>query len=136
MKRLIIATLCSAMAATILHAQTSSIKADIPFEFRAGSKILPAGQYVIEDKSSWLVVREVGGARNTVMLLSRTTVDSETAKPNPNPHLTFHRYGSTFFLSQIWGGFPGTGRQLSKTSAEKEIALDVRPENTSLVAKR
>jgi hypothetical protein len=39
--------------------------------------------------------------------------------------LVFNRYGSQYFLAEIWVGSAALGRQLPKTSREKELAKEV-----------
>jgi hypothetical protein len=136
MKRMIVATLFSAIAGMSLHAQSTTMKANIPFEFHIGKTVLPAGHYAIEDKTSFLVVRQVGEGNKAVLVLSQTA--DPIGSPNDNPRLTFYRYGSTYFLRQVWGGPSGVGRQLPQTSdeksAQKEQLAKVRAESSEIVA--
>lgn len=134
MKRLIFATIFAAMTGTVLHAQ--NLKADIPFDFRAGKTVLPAGHYVIEGKQGYIVVRQVGkGANNAVMLLTHA---GEPAGKTGEAHLTFHRYGDSYFLRKIWGGYSTAGRDIPGTSTEKEMARTWTDsaKSTTLVASR
>jgi hypothetical protein len=41
------------------------------------------------------------------------------------PELVFHKYGNSYFLSEIWTGL-GQGRQLPKSEREKELARETR----------
>jgi len=129
MKRMIVAALFSAIAGTALHAQTTTMKASIPFEFHIGKTVLPAGHYAIEDKTSFLVVRQVGEGNKTVMVLAQTA--DPIGSPSDNPRLTFYRYGSSYFLRQVWGGRSGLGRQLPQTSDEKSAQKEQMAKNQS-----
>jgi hypothetical protein len=136
MKRMIVAALFSFIAGTALHAQTTTVKANIPFEFHIGKTVLPAGHYAIEDKTSFLVVRQVSEGNKAVMVLSQTA--DPIGSPSDNPHLTFYRYGSSYFLRQVWGGSSGGGRQLpqcsDEKSAQKEQMAKTQAESAGIVA--
>src|SRR5437016_4029786 len=43
-----------------------------------------------------------------------------------NAKLVFHRYGSTYFLSQIWMAGESTGRELAQTRQERAIERELK----------
>jgi hypothetical protein len=49
---------------------------------------------------------------------------AEHLKPADETKLVFTQYGSRYFLSEIWVNGNRRGRQLPKTSREKELAKD------------
>jgi hypothetical protein len=96
------------------------VKANIPFEFVVGDATLPAGEYqiksaLVSDSSAQLIQRSDGSV--SMMVLTNA---ADQKGENSNPRLIFQRYGSQYFLSQIWWG--ETGRQLHKSRREKELA--------------
>ncbi len=121
MKRLSLAAgLFTAVACSSLYAQTADLQANIPFDFRMGEKVMPAGQYLIHNSPDGvLAVRQQDGGHAAAMLLtlpaSRKTTPAKGA-------LEFNRYGDTYFLSKIWAPDSREGRALFKTTREKEIA--------------
>lgn len=121
------------LAAGTLYAQVSSpVKANIPFDFTAGSLDLPAGEYTI------------GSIENPVALLIRgegtrgSFVGSHAAQANGLPlrsKLVFHRYGDRYFLSQIWLQGEKRGSELPMTKVEKELrASNARPTLVAVLA--
>ena len=133
MKRLIVSALLVAAAGMSLQAEEYHLRANIPFEFRAGETVMPAGQYVIEDNGAWLVLREADGKR-TCALLSFAA----DAHKNAATHVTFHRYGDTYFLNSIWNGSSGVGREVSPPHLERELARNRggRPVVTAILASK
>ena len=78
-----------------------SIRATIPFEFSVGDKILPAGEYRIQqvNASSDLAMLQVTSANGEARVLIR--VQSIRADRTSRTALVFNRYGSSYFLSTL-----------------------------------
>jgi hypothetical protein len=122
MKRMFVAALFTVVSSVVLQAQTSLLKTTIPFEFRIGKSVLPAGQYAIEDRTSYMLVRQIDkGEKKSVVVLTHPADPNGASEKS---HLTFHRYGDQYFLRQVWAY--GNGKDLPKTpqerSREKELA--------------
>ena len=106
-------------------AQTVHVRGDVPFNFAVGNKTLPAGTYDIRTISS--------GDSKTLRLQSRDGSASmmlnsnaaEKLEPANKTKLVFNRYGNQYFLSQIWVKGETLGRQLPKTSREKEVGREL-----------
>ena len=101
-------------------AQSVRIEVNIPVEFVVGNTSLPAGHYRIEPIAphvSWLV-----GSDASHSLAIFATVGIQVRDTRVNAELVFNRYGSTYFLSQIWSPESNTGRQLLKSKLERRIA--------------
>jgi hypothetical protein len=101
-----VAMLVAAIAAGQCYAQHTSLKADIPFAFQVGNKPMPAGEYWIQ--------RANDQDRGLALTLA---VDAKDGKSDPV--LVFHKYGNSYFLSEIWTG-ESQGRQLFKSEREKD----------------
>jgi hypothetical protein len=41
--------------------------------------------------------------------------------------LVFHRYGSQYFLAQVWSAGNSEGRELPRSRAEREVASNNQP---------
>jgi hypothetical protein len=63
-----------------------------------------------------LAIRSADSKNNAIRLTNATA--SQERKP---ARLVFHRYGNTYFLSQVWEGGDRTGRQL--VISKQEIAM-------------
>src|SRR4051794_10191851 len=83
------------------QAQTSE-RANIPFEFYAGSAKLPAGIYDIRRASigSPVFVIAKDDSRSAAMVMTHRSLRSRTDEPESK--LIFNRYGDQYFLSQVW----------------------------------
>jgi hypothetical protein len=105
-------------------AQTVHVRANIPFNFAVGSKTLPAGTYdvgTIDGRDSKMLLLQ-GRDGNSSMIVGSNA--AENLKPADKTKLVFNHYGSRYFLSEIWVNGATRGRQLPKTSREKELAKD------------
>jgi len=105
-------------------AQTIHVRANVPFNFSVGNKTLPAGAYTIEtispDAKMLLLRARVG--KPSMMVGSNTAEALKGAEKNK---LVFNHYGSQYFLAEIWVEGATLGRQLPKTSREKELANEL-----------
>lgn len=108
------------LAASACMAQTKGdVVAIIPFPFVVAGHTLPAGRYIVSPMNqSTLRLQESTGPG---MLVStndalRPRSDDESSK------LVFHRYESTYFLSQVWITGSERGRAVRRSNAELELA--------------
>ena len=120
----LISLLSLLLVAGLAIAQTSNVRANVPFNFAVGSKTLPAGTYDIGAISSdpkMLLVQAQGGG-SSMMVGSNS---AENPKGAERTKLVFNQYGSKYFLTEIWVEGATLGRQLPKTSPEKELAKEL-----------
>lgn len=119
--------LLATVASCSLYAQTMNARANIPFEFRVGEKLMPAGEYWIRHANGWLAMQERGGQNATAVILTYAT-DLKSKKPV----IQFNQYGDTYFLGKL--SMPGsdTGRAVPKTPRETELAHVNRPGQTNI----
>ena len=113
-------------------AQTHQINADVPFKFVVNRSVMPAGAYTISTVGlgGTLVIR---GTNNKAIKLVNASYAQSNA-PSARTKLVFRCYGNRYFLSQIWTEGSERGRQLPKTAAESEVAMDFSPHDVILVA--
>jgi len=98
-------------------AQSSALSVSIPFDFHVGSKMLPAGTYIVNRQGEAIQISDSKG--HSAFVIS-------TAVPNPaatlDNQLVFNRYGEDRYLSEVrWLGY-SAGRGLAKTTNEVELA--------------
>jgi hypothetical protein len=122
--------LCGLFGSAAAAVERPVLTVDVPFSFQVGKDTMPAGTYKIRQnvQNGAVTVAEDAGSY-TVMTLSNTI---QTAQIPAKGKLVFRRYGSTYFLSQIWTGGYDLGRQLSASKAEREMARAPQPEHTQL----
>lgn len=103
----------------------SGLKGKIPFEFRIGDTTLPAGEYSLVRNTAGtniLTMRNLDYKSGATMFNSHP-VQAKWSENSQPPKLVFHRYGKTYFLSQVWQGYGETaGLQLMQSKAEQSIA--------------
>ncbi len=83
------------MAVASSSAQTV-MKADIPFDFVAGSHSMPAGTYIVTTHDNGAI--SLSGPEKAFVLSNRLPENDE----NQKARLLFKRSGETYALSQIW----------------------------------
>ena len=118
-RALIVASALTLAAVPAIHAQNAKeiSVVNVPFAFEVGSSHFPAGHYTISDlqEDRLLQVRGASGAKLTP---SRAEVAST---PSANTKVAFHRYGDTYFLSQIWTAGTREYVQCIESGAEKQV---------------
>jgi hypothetical protein len=99
--------------------------ANVPFDFIAGSKECQSGKYdarVINGVD--LMAIRSADRDNQVLAFTHPSSGALDARAL-NAKLVFHRYGNTYFLSQVWMAGENTGRELSKSRRERAIAREL-----------
>jgi hypothetical protein len=117
-QQLMAVAIFAALACTGLHAQSADMRATIPFDFHAGDRLMPAGEYIIHEQGAVVFLREADGGRLAPILMT-IGVDSLDRQ---EAHLEFKHYGNQFFLTEVWNSFTQNGRRMLPTSREKELA--------------
>jgi len=105
-----------AAGATTARAQDRRVIADVPFDFAVQGLLMPAGDYVITDRSEGILSIEIKDGRYFAFVLS-TASDAKTLRPE----LVFDRVEGRYYFA----GFvlpDGTGREVPvvPTSIERE----------------
>ncbi len=117
----------SSMAATQVARAQETMVADIPFAFTAGNATLPAGEYRVQklDGNSAVLLIRCSDASAAAMVITNAAQAKELQSQSK---LIFKRYDNRYFLSQVWTAGSIRGRQLPKSSQEKELAQSARLE--------
>jgi len=79
---------------------STKIVAHVPFEFRVGNKLIPAGECTVQALSpdgSALVIRNFHARMSLISSAAKT----ESARPADHFALVFHKYGDRYFLSDV-----------------------------------
>jgi hypothetical protein len=105
------------LACTSLPAQDINMRANIPFDFHAGDRLIPAGEYVIHEQGPLVYWRGLDDRPAFALITNRTE-----GRGRQNNRLEFDRYGNEYFLKAIWSSTTQDGRQLLPTPLEKELA--------------
>lgn len=121
------------LATASASAQTVPLKANIPFNFIVNKAELPAGQYTIQSVGSSASAMSIQSLDNRIVKLVLPHA-CESPKTQETSKLVFHRYGSQYFLAQIWTAGNNRGQELPKSGRESEVAMDYPVQNVVVVA--
>ncbi|MGD0630501.1 MAG: hypothetical protein ABR987_14305 [Terracidiphilus sp.] len=121
MKR--IAAIALFVAATLVTtgtalAQNQAVKADVPFNFSVNGAWLPAGTYTVGEAGLRENEIHIGNQDKGIGALALGMVD--TNDPASGGKLLFHRYGASYFLSEIRYAHSSTKIHLPVSKAEKK----------------
>lgn len=113
-------TLAAAVASASAQSFTN-IRANIPFDFTVGGKTLPAGKYTVQrinpNSADTLLIRSEDGKAGAIGLTNAVQASTSPAQAK----LIFHRYGNSYFLSEVWTDGDDIGRRLLKSRSEREL---------------
>jgi hypothetical protein len=124
------------MTALLSSAQSRGqrLRAQVPFDFVVGDKTLPAGAYDVSTITSTtnegILVRSTDGHHKAIRLAHAVQANA----PKERAMLTFRRYGSSYFLAQIWTPGLADGQEMMKSKTERaaETELAKNPANNNL----
>ena len=120
-------------ATAAANAQGFNVRANIPFDFVVANQTLPAGEYELRPGAAshvMLIIQSSDGSRAG----SAITYACGGGAPSKQTELVFHHVGRQYFLSQIQvQGYP-EGRQLPRSRAETEVALNQKVDSVGIIA--
>ena len=131
------AVLAVVLAAPV-SAQTVTLSASVPFDFVVGGRTMPAGDYVLGTLGDFGILR-VQNAVAGITPAFTTTSAGNGSLDGDKAFLTFHRYGTDYFLAEIWDGSTAAGRSvpISRTEREKAKSASIgKPEIVMILARR
>ena len=114
----------------------SSFVVKVPFAFTVSGKTLPAGDYVF--------ARSTQGSSEIIMIRSKERGAYVQTKPVQvqdileETQVIFKRYGDQYFLFQVWISGKTTGRELFKSTREKQSERElaqraIKPETVAIM---
>jgi hypothetical protein len=118
-KQFIAVTIFAALACTGLPAQSADLRATIPFNFHAGERLMPAGEYLIHEQGPVVIVRPEGAGPASALL---TFGIGQAINAPRSARLDFNCYRGEYFLAAIWDSYSRDGRQVPPTPRQTELA--------------
>jgi hypothetical protein len=107
-----------------VNAQSRSrqeLRVDVPFAFNVGNTSLPAGEYrisIVNPASDCSVIQIAGVEDPTrIMVLTKDIASRRTG----NARIAFRRYGSQYFLAQVWMAAEPVGLATPHSRTEKQL---------------
>ena len=124
--------LLAGVAAATAYAQMpgTSLRATIPFAFSVRGKILPAGEYEIRritDDPGSLIISSLNDNHERAIF---ETEPVEARQISRRSEFIFHRYGESYFLSEVFAGGGQTGRELPISRQEKTLRRELASNKT------
>src|SRR5271169_5105493 len=118
--RLFRIVLCAALlvpaSAAMGQTRIGDVVADVPFAFSVAGQSLPAGHYIVAAVGD--NIRIFNSQTNGLYIPTH----GATRSASDGTKLVFHRYGDSYFLSEVWVTGNTTGRELFRSRAERELA--------------
>lgn len=108
-----------AMAGTSL-AQSTGVKAKVPFAFAVGNTVFPAGTYTITSPSSHAILIRNLDQTNIAGL---SLVHQDGNKSPNGGKLVFHRYAGQYFLSEILCDTASMNFEVNTSKREQKAQL-------------
>lgn len=117
--------------AGLLNAQSATVTAQVPFDFIANGKTMPAGECTIAVQVNGRALLSINSGNQHNFAFS---VDDESASAKTESALVFHRYGGRYFLVAIKHDGKA-GYKLPASKLERELqARNVPGEALTLLA--
>ena len=113
------------LSASIMTASAETFEGlvvDVPFAFSASGRVLEAGRYIVRKPSltmGALFIARADGSDDGCYLLINS---AQSTMPPDRAELVFHRYGASYFLSEVWSGLNNVGYRLPQSKAERRAA--------------
>ena len=109
------ALLLMAVAVVINVNAQDKARADVPFDFVVGDKVLPAATYDISEVAAHaMLIRDFNNGNGAM-----AQFQPADGKEVMHGKLVFHKYGERYFLYQAWS-IDGQGIQLRESRLEQE----------------
>jgi hypothetical protein len=131
LKQLVVLAIFGALACAGLHAQSVDMRVTIPFDFRAGNTLMPAGEYEVHGQGPFVILRLADGGRPSVGLITNGATGADPTRADAR--LDFNRYGNAYFLTTIWNPSSSDGRQVPTSHQEKQLAKRGVPVQTAAI---
>ena len=119
--RSVLFALAVLLLATAAQAQTTNVKAKIPFDFVVGDQSYSAGEYTLKSLGLNSAAIRIDNADESEKGITLANV-CRTLKPADGTTLVFERLGDNYFLYQIWTDGSNTGREFRMSKTEVLLA--------------
>jgi hypothetical protein len=97
------------------------MKAQVPFDFYVGGRLIPAGEYTVRALTDDEAALRITRGRESANVITNLAEEGRRR----GARLIFRRYGDHFFLAAVWGA-DGTGRALSESKRERRMREELR----------
>ena len=119
--RSILLALTVLLLATAAQAQTTNVKASIPFDFVVGDHAYSAGEYTVKSLSQGSAAIRIDNADESEKGITLSNACGKV-QPADGTTLVFQRLGDNYFLYQVWTEGSSLGREFPMSKAEVQLA--------------
>ena len=119
--RSVLLALTVLLLTTAAHAQTTNVKANIPFDFVVGDRAFSAGEYTVKSMPQSSVAIRIDNVDESEQGVTLSGA-CDKVQPATQTALVFQRLGNNYFLYQIWTKGNSLGREFPRGKAEIQIA--------------
>ena len=99
----------------------NGMRAQVPFDFHVGDRLVPAGSYTVSSLTGDEMVLRISNRREAVNTTTNAGQDKGKAG---RPRLVFHKYGDQYFLVAVWGA-DNMGRKLQESKRERRLRKEI-----------
>jgi hypothetical protein len=99
------------------------IRAQVPFDFHVGERLVEAGAYTVKSLTDDEQVLRISGDKGSAATM--TNYGTERGNGKGRARLIFHKYGDQYFLAAVWGA-DSNGRTLSESKRERNLRKELR----------
>jgi hypothetical protein len=99
------------------------MRAQVPFDFHVGERLVRAGDYVVTSMTADEQVLRIRGDKGLATTITNSGQERGTGEGHAR--LVFHKYGDQYFLAAVWGS-DNTGRTLSESKRERNLRKELR----------
>ena len=99
------------------------MRAQVPFDFHVGERLVRAGDYTIKSLTADEQVLRISGGKE--IATTTTNFGKERGNGEGRARLVFHKYGDQYFLAAVWGS-DSTGRTLTESKRERNLRKELR----------
>jgi hypothetical protein len=131
--RSILLALTVLLLATAAQAQTTNVKASIPFNFVVGDHAYPAGEYTVKSLSQGSAAIRIDNADESEKRVT-LSVSCTKGQAADGTTLVFHRMGDSYFLYQVWTAGNSLGREFPMSKKEVQLAKNYNKPELVIVA--
>lgn len=117
-KSLMLVSLFLASSTCFGQTKRGDVITNIPFPFVVANRTLPPGRYIVTPIGETNL--RIYVAKNQGVIVQTHSVQGKA--PQGVTRVVFHRYGVTYFLSEVWVAANGSGSQLFPSQTERESA--------------
>ncbi len=114
-----LSALACVAGATPCLAQATAVRVDVPFAFQAGQHHFKPGVYLFARDTNYPFMRILGTSQSGQAMF----VPDLTLEPATTSKVVFHRYGSEYFLREVWMANSTSHVHTLPSKAEKQLQL-------------